>query len=94
MVLTGSAAGRGHLAGSFYGATKSFMHGYADNLAEDMKDYGERCTVIAPGTVSTAPFRRTKVRQAATRRRGRVDAAGAACRQYQRCAGGFSDAHG
>ena len=55
IVLTGSAAGRRHLAGSVYGATKWFVHGYAGNLAEEMKDWGGRCTVIAPGMVNT-PF--------------------------------------
>ena len=56
MVLTGSAAGRRHLSGSVYGATKWFVHGYAGNLAEEMKDWGGRCTVVAPGMVNTAFF--------------------------------------
>ena len=56
MVLTGSAAGRRHIAGSVYGATKWFVHGYAGNLADEMKDWGGRCTVIAPGMVNTAFF--------------------------------------
>lgn len=56
MVLTGSAAGRRHIAGSVYGATKWFVHGYAGNLAEEMKEWGGRCTVIAPGMVNTAFF--------------------------------------
>ena len=56
MVMTGSAAGRRHLSGSVYGATKWFVHGYAGNLAEEMKDWGGRCTVIAPGMVNTAFF--------------------------------------
>lgn len=56
MVLTGSAAGRRHIAGSVYGATKWFVHGYAGNLAEEMKGWGGRCTVIAPGMVNTAFF--------------------------------------
>ncbi|TDL84202.1 SDR family NAD(P)-dependent oxidoreductase [Palleronia sediminis] len=55
MVLTGSAAGRRHIAGSIYGATKWFVHGYAGNLAEEMREWGGRCTVIAPGMVDT-PF--------------------------------------
>ncbi|MCA1774619.1 MAG: SDR family oxidoreductase [Paracoccaceae bacterium] len=55
MVLTGSAAGRVHLPGSVYGATKWFVHGYGGNLAEEMKEWGGRCTVIAPGMVNT-PF--------------------------------------
>ena len=54
-VLTGSAAGRRHLPGSVYGATKWFVHGFAGNLAEEVKEWGGRCTVIAPGMVNT-PF--------------------------------------
>ncbi|RYH02343.1 SDR family oxidoreductase [Salipiger sp. IMCC34102] len=56
MVMTGSAAGRRHISGSVYGATKWFVHGYAGNLAEEMKEWGGRCTVIAPGMVNTAFF--------------------------------------
>ena len=56
MVMTGSAAGRRHISGSVYGATKWFVHGYAGNLAEEMKAWGGRCTVIAPGMVNTAFF--------------------------------------
>ena len=55
MVLTGSAAGRRHLSGSVYGATKWFVHGFGGNLAEEMKEWGGRCTVVAPGMVNT-PF--------------------------------------
>ena len=55
MVLTGSAAGRRHLSGSVYGATKWFVHGFGGNLAEEMKEWGGRCTVVAPGMVDT-PF--------------------------------------
>lgn len=55
MLLTGSAAGRRHIAGSVYGATKWFVHGYGGNLAEEMKSFGGRCTIIAPGMVNT-PF--------------------------------------
>ncbi|RZW09965.1 MAG: SDR family oxidoreductase [Rhodobacteraceae bacterium] len=55
LVLTGSAAGRRHISGSIYGATKWFVHGYAGNMAEDMREWGGRCTVIAPGMVDT-PF--------------------------------------
>lgn len=55
LVLTGSAAGRRHLPGSIYGATKWFVHGYAGNMAEDMREWGGRCTVVAPGMVDT-PF--------------------------------------
>jgi NADP-dependent 3-hydroxy acid dehydrogenase YdfG len=55
LLLTGSAAGRRHIAGSVYGASKWFVHGYGGNLAEEMRDFGGRCTVIAPGMVDT-PF--------------------------------------
>lgn len=55
LVLTGSAAGRRHISGSIYGATKWFVHGYAGNMAEEMREWGGRCTVIAPGMVDT-PF--------------------------------------
>lgn len=56
LLLTGSAAGRRHLSGSVYGATKWFVHGYGGNLSEEMKSFGGRCTVIAPGMVDTAFF--------------------------------------
>lgn len=56
LLLTGSAAGRRHLSGSVYGATKWFVHGYGGNLSEEMKAFGGRCTVIAPGMVDTAFF--------------------------------------
>ncbi|QPH54565.1 SDR family oxidoreductase [Pontivivens ytuae] len=55
LILTGSAAGRRHISGSIYGATKWFVHGYAGNMAEEMREWGGRCTVIAPGMVDT-PF--------------------------------------
>ena len=55
LVLTGSAAGRRHIPGSIYGATKWFVHGYAGNLAEEMREWGGRCCVVAPGMVDT-PF--------------------------------------
>jgi NADP-dependent 3-hydroxy acid dehydrogenase YdfG len=56
LVLTGSAAGRRHIAGSIYGATKWFVHGFGGNMAEAMREWGGRCTVIAPGMVDTAFF--------------------------------------
>ncbi len=56
LVLTGSAAGRRHISGSIYGPTKWFIHGYAGNMADEMKEWGGRCTVIAPGMVDTAFF--------------------------------------
>lgn len=54
-IMTGSAAGRVHIKGSVYGATKWFVHGFAGNLAEEMKEWDGRCTTIAPGMVNT-PF--------------------------------------
>jgi len=54
-LMTGSAAGRITLIGSVYGATKWFVHGFAQNLAEEMKEWNGRCTTIAPGMVNT-PF--------------------------------------
>lgn len=56
LLLTGSAAGRRHISGSVYGASKWFVHGYGGNLSEEMKTFGGRCTVIAPGMVDTAFF--------------------------------------
>ena len=56
LLLTGSAAGRRHISGSVYGATKWFVHGYGGNLSEEMKSFGGRCTIIAPGMVDTAFF--------------------------------------
>ena len=55
LLLTGSAAGRRHISGSVYGASKWFVHGYGGNLSEEMKAFGGRCTVVAPGMVDT-PF--------------------------------------
>ena len=54
-VVTGSKAGRDHMKGSVYGATKWFVQGLAGNLAEEMREWGGRCTVISPGMVDT-PF--------------------------------------
>ncbi len=54
-VVTGSNAGRRHMKGSIYGATKWFVHGWAGNLAMEMEEWGGRCTVLAPGMVDT-PF--------------------------------------
>jgi len=60
LLLTGSAAGRAHIKGSVYGATKWFVHGYAGNLAEEFKEWGARVTVIAPGMVDTPFFDEAK----------------------------------
>lgn len=55
LLMTGSAAGRVHIKGSVYGASKWFVHGYGGNVAQEMREFGGRCTVIAPGMVDT-PF--------------------------------------
>ena len=60
LVLTGSAAGRRHIKGSIYGATKWFVHGYGGNMAEEMQAWGGRCAVIAPGMVDTPFFDEAK----------------------------------
>lgn len=60
LVLTGSAAGRRHIKGSIYGATKWFVHGYGGNMSEEMREWGGRCTVIAPGMVDTPFFSEAK----------------------------------
>ena len=54
-IVTGSAAGRRHIKGSIYGATKFFIHGFAGNLADEMAEWGGRCMVVSPGMVNT-PF--------------------------------------
>lgn len=55
LLLTGSRAARTEISGSVYGATKHFVHGFAANMLAEMRDWGGRCTVIAPGMVDT-PF--------------------------------------
>jgi len=60
LLMTGSAAGRVHIKGSVYGASKWFVHGFAGNLAEEMREWGGRCTVIAPGMVDTDFFDEAK----------------------------------
>ncbi|MEM1129848.1 MAG: SDR family oxidoreductase [Pseudomonadota bacterium] len=60
LLLTGSAAGRVHIRGSVYGATKWFVHGLAGNLAEEMREWGGRCTLVAPGMVDTPFFETPK----------------------------------
>ena len=55
LLLTGSRAARTEISGSVYGATKHFVHGFAANLLAEMRGWGGRCTVIAPGMVDT-PF--------------------------------------
>lgn len=60
VVLTGSVAGKKTLSGSVYGATKWFVRGYAYNLAEEMKAWGGRCALLAPGLVDTEFFDQPK----------------------------------
>jgi NADP-dependent 3-hydroxy acid dehydrogenase YdfG len=60
LVLTGSAAGRRHIKGSIYSATKWFVHGYGGNMSEEMREWGGRCTVISPGMVDTPFFSEPK----------------------------------
>ncbi len=60
LVLTGSAAGRRHIKGSVYSATKWFVHGYGGNMSEEMREWGGRCTVISPGMVDTPFFSEPK----------------------------------
>ena len=55
-LVTGSKAGRDNMKGSVYSATKWFVHGFGENLAEEMREWGGRCTVIAPGMVNTDFF--------------------------------------
>ena len=59
-VVPGSAAGRRHIKGSIYGATKFFIHGFAGNLADEMAEWGGRCMVVSPGMVDTAFFDEAK----------------------------------
>lgn len=60
LVLTGSAAGRRHIKGSIYSASKWFVRGYAGNMSEEMRDWGGRCTLISPGMVDTPFFDEAK----------------------------------
>ena len=54
-IITSSVAGRVALNGSVYGASKWFAYGFCLNLAEEMREWGGRCTTICPGMVNT-PF--------------------------------------
>ncbi|WP_340587930.1 SDR family oxidoreductase [Erythrobacter alti] len=60
LIVTGSKAGRDHFKGSVYSASKWFVHGFAGNLAEEMRDWQGRCTVISPGMVDTPFFEEEK----------------------------------
>ena len=59
-LLTSSVAGRTSHRGSIYGASKWFAYGFGINLAEEMAEWGGRCTTIAPGMVNTAFFDQPK----------------------------------
>lgn len=59
-IVTGSKAGREHFQGSIYSASKWFVQGFAGNLAEEMREWGGRCTVITPGMVDTPFFDEAK----------------------------------
>jgi NADP-dependent 3-hydroxy acid dehydrogenase YdfG len=54
-LLTGSVAGRMHLPGSLYSATKWAVHAMAEGLRQEVSDTKIRTTIIAPGMVDT-PF--------------------------------------
>ncbi len=54
-IITSSIAGKITLKGSVYGASKWFAYGFGQNLAEEMREWGGRCTTICPGMVNT-PF--------------------------------------
>ena len=55
LLLMGSAAGRGTIAGSMYGASKWAVTGMAYNVREELRGTGVRVTVLEPGVVAT-PF--------------------------------------
>ena len=59
-LLTSSVAGRTLHKGSIYGASKWFAYGFGINLAEEMAEWGGRCTTICPGMVNTAFFDQPK----------------------------------
>jgi NADP-dependent 3-hydroxy acid dehydrogenase YdfG len=60
LVLTGSIAGKIHIKGSIYGASKWFVHGYAGNMSQEMREWGGRCCVVGPGMVNTEFFESPK----------------------------------
>jgi NADP-dependent 3-hydroxy acid dehydrogenase YdfG len=55
-LVTSSVAGRTLHKGSIYGASKWFVHGFGQNLAEEMAIWGGRCTIVSPGMVDTDFF--------------------------------------
>jgi NADP-dependent 3-hydroxy acid dehydrogenase YdfG len=59
-VLTSSVAGRTSHVGSIYSSSKWFAYGFGINLAEEMAQWGGRCTTICPGMVNTPFFDQAK----------------------------------
>jgi NADP-dependent 3-hydroxy acid dehydrogenase YdfG len=55
LLLTGSVAGRRHIAGSLYSATKHAVHALAESARLELNGTGVRVTLIAPGMTDT-PF--------------------------------------
>lgn len=55
VLITGSVAGRRHLAGSMYSVSKWAANAFAYNLREELRGSGVRVTLIEPGIVDT-PF--------------------------------------
>lgn len=60
VVIMSSAAGRRHLSGSMYGASKWAVTAIGYNLREELKDTGVRTTIIEPGVVDTPFFDEAK----------------------------------
>ncbi|MET4693054.1 SDR family oxidoreductase [Endozoicomonas lisbonensis] len=60
VVIMSSAAGRLHLSGSMYGASKWAVTAIGYNLREELKDTGVRTTIIEPGVVDTPFFDEAK----------------------------------
>jgi NADP-dependent 3-hydroxy acid dehydrogenase YdfG len=60
VLITGSVAGRRHLAGSMYSATKWAANAIGMNLREELRGTGVRTTVIEPGVVDTPFFDQPK----------------------------------
>ena len=56
LLLTGSAAGRRHVPGSLYSATKHAVHAMAESARQQLNGTGVRVTVVAPGMTDTAFF--------------------------------------
>jgi NADP-dependent 3-hydroxy acid dehydrogenase YdfG len=58
LLLTGSVAGRRPIVGSLYSATKHAVHAMAESARQELDGTGVRVTVIAPGMVDTAFFKK------------------------------------